>query len=63
MERRTMTENGVILEIRDLKYRWNGTGKELFNALNLFILENKITCILGPSGCGKTTLLNLIGGF
>lgn len=34
----------------------------LFNGLNLSVMENEIIAIIGPSGCGKTTILRMICG-
>lgn len=44
------------INIKNLNY------KNIFENLNLNILENKVTLLAGKSGSGKTTLCNLIYG-
>lgn len=39
----------------------NGT-VEVFNDINLEIMNGEFICLLGPSGCGKSTLINVIAG-
>jgi phospholipid/cholesterol/gamma-HCH transport system ATP-binding protein len=38
------------------------SGRAIFEGVDIFIPQGKITAIMGPSGTGKTTLLRLIGG-
>lgn len=52
------------LELKNLSKSFvskNGT-VEVFNDINLEIMNGEFICLLGPSGCGKSTLINVIAG-
>jgi ABC-type sugar transport system ATPase subunit len=42
--------------------RYAGTGRPIFDNLDLVCPAGRITVIVGPSGCGKTTLLRCVCG-
>lgn len=44
-----------ILEIRNIKYSYDGS-KAVLKNVSVEFEAGKIYAILGPSGCGKTTL-------
>ena len=47
----------VVLENINVRFGM----KEIFNGLNMEIVENEFVCVVGESGSGKSTLLNIIG--
>lgn len=49
----------LVLEQVELRY---GKTTAVY-AVDLFVEQGQIACLLGPSGCGKTTLLRAIAGF
>lgn len=56
----------AILELKDIKLSFAGSGNETLNLLkgvNLTIEQGKITALIGGNGSGKTTLFNIISGF
>jgi phospholipid/cholesterol/gamma-HCH transport system ATP-binding protein len=50
----------IVLEARDLSFRFNGP--EIFQGLNLRLCRGEICIILGVSGSGKSVLLRLLSG-
>ena len=56
-----MSDNGMILEIKDLEYAYDSSGNAL-NGLDLCCRYNEKTGIIGCNGAGKSTLLKLIVG-
>jgi phosphate transport system ATP-binding protein len=52
-----MTENNIIMDIKDFDFTYAGVDEPSLKKINLPILKNKITAMIGPSGCGKSTLL------
>lgn len=42
-------------EVKNLSFSYGD--KQVLNAVNLSIYNEKVTALIGPSGCGKTTLL------
>lgn len=52
----------AALEARRLAFRYPGTSRDIFSALDLAIPEGRTTALLGANGCGKTTLLRLFLG-
>lgn len=56
----------AILELKDIKLSFAGSGNETLNLLkgvSLTIEQSKITALIGGNGSGKTTLFNIISGF
>ncbi len=50
----------LIMDIKNLSFKYAGTSKPSLMDINLPIYKNKITAMIGPSGCGKSTLLRAI---
>ena len=53
--------NDYIIEIKDLKKRYDVGKITALSGLNLKIKKGEFVSIMGPSGSGKSTLLNMIG--
>jgi putative ABC transport system ATP-binding protein len=53
--------NEYIIEIKDLKKRYDEGKIIALNGLDLKIKKGEFVSIMGPSGSGKSTLLNMIG--
>ncbi|XP_074600513.1 ABC transporter G family member 20-like [Brevipalpus obovatus] len=52
----------VVLEIRNVSFRYNNDVKKstpILNNIHLKTYASEICAIVGPSGCGKTTLIKL----
>lgn len=54
------TENGNILETRDLTIRFGGL--VAVDHVNMNIKRNSVMGLIGPNGSGKTTIFNLLTG-
>lgn len=52
----------VSIEVRDLHYRHETSGKWVLQGVNLEATAGEITTILGPNGAGKTTLFKCMLG-
>ena len=48
------------IKIENIKFKYEGSSKDIINNATLNILKNKRIAIVGPSGSGKSTLLSLI---
>lgn len=51
-----------MIEVKDVKFRYRGSQKEVLNGISLQIPENRICGLLGKNGVGKSTLLYLMAG-
>ncbi len=51
-----------MIKISDLKYRYTGMRRYVFDGFNLELNDNTIYGLLGKNGTGKSTLLYLISG-
>ena len=54
--------NQVILEIKNLSFRWKNSGSQLLDMPEFNVKKHEHVFLQGPSGSGKSTLLGLIGG-
>jgi len=52
----------TILEIKNLRFRYNKNSPVILDSINMDIEENSITAIAGLSGCGKSTLAFILCG-
>ena len=50
----------MILEVKDLAYKYPKVKEETIKDINFSLQKGQIMCILGPNGSGKTTLLNCL---
>lgn len=50
-----MSENTVILEVRDLRKSFDG--HEVLKGISTTIKKGDVLALIGPSGCGKSTFL------
>lgn len=53
-------KNDIIIELKDVCYKYEKNAEDIINDLNLKIPNNEIFTILGSNGAGKSTTLNLI---
>ncbi len=49
-----------ILQVRDLKVRYNANGPEILKGVSFSVDANDFFAIIGPSGAGKSTLIRCI---
>ena len=52
----------VILDIKNVRFRWKNSGSLLLNMPEFKIEKHEHVFLQGPSGSGKSTLLGLVGG-
>lgn len=50
------------IEVKNIRFHYPGTEKNVFTAASLVIPKNKSVAFIGPSGQGKTTLADIILG-
>lgn len=53
-------KNDIIIELKDVCYKYEKNAEDIIKDLNLKIPNNNIFTILGGNGAGKSTTLNLI---
>ena len=51
-----------MLTIRDIRYAWPGSGRDVLAIERLDVAAGRKLFLHGPSGCGKSTLLGLMAG-
>lgn len=51
-----------MLEINNLRFRWDEKSPWLLDGVNLRVAPGEIVGIMGHSGCGKSTLARLLSG-
>lgn len=52
----------IIIELKDIWFRYEKTSPDILRGLNLNIYKNETICILGGNGTGKSTTLGVIAG-
>ncbi len=50
----------AILEVKDLRVRYNASGPEILKGISFEVSEDDFFAIIGPSGAGKSTLIRCI---
>nr|WP_253289313.1 ABC transporter ATP-binding protein [Clostridium sp. MSJ-8] len=53
-------KNDIIIELKDVCYKYTKNANDIVRDLNLKIYNNEIFTILGGNGAGKSTTLNLL---
>lgn len=51
-----------MIEVRDISYKYSGSGHEVFAGLSFSLGDGMITGLLGRNGMGKSTLLYIMAG-
>ena len=52
-----MTDNNVLIKVKDLKKHYNGGKVKALDGVDIDIKKGEVVVIIGPSGSGKSTLL------
>jgi len=52
----------IILEARDIRYRYPHGGREAINGISFHIRKGEKIALVGPNGAGKSTLLQMFNG-
>ncbi|MBQ9067849.1 MAG: ATP-binding cassette domain-containing protein, partial [Eggerthellaceae bacterium] len=52
-----------MLEARDIRFSYPGTGRQLFDGLSLSVGPGQRLALSAPSGFGKTTLCRILAGY
>lgn len=52
----------VVLEVKDLKFKYRDGKKWVLNGLNFQVKKGEFLCIIGQNGSGKSTLCNALVG-
>lgn len=52
----------LLVEVKDLTFRYSGAREPVLKEINLSVEEGEILILAGPSGCGKSTLLRCMNG-
>ena len=45
----------VVLEVKDLKFKYRDAKKRVLNGLNFQVKKGEFLCIIGQNGSGKST--------
>ncbi|UCF88633.1 MAG: ABC-F family ATP-binding cassette domain-containing protein [bacterium] len=60
--RKAPFEGKVVMEARDVCYRWSPDSPELFSKLHVVIGSQDRIAVIGPNGRGKSTFLRVLAG-
>lgn len=60
---RAQSNEGGVIELKDLSFRYSQQHPFLYRNLNLTFKAGHLSLLMGPSGCGKSTLAKLLQGF
>lgn len=60
---RTSTQQGGMIELKDVSFRYSPEHPYLYRNLNLTFKAGHLSVLMGPSGCGKSTLAKMLLGF
>ena len=60
---RAQSNEGGVIELLDLSFRYSPEHPYLYRNLNLTFKAGHLSLLMGPSGCGKSTLAKLLQGF
>ena len=52
----------VVLEVKDLKFKYRDAKKRVLNGRNFQVKKGEFLCIIGQNGSGKSTLCNALVG-
>lgn len=58
-----LSNEGISIEAKDLKYKYNTEDEYALNGLDLSIKPGERICLSGFSGSGKTTIANVLIGY
>ncbi|MGN0395074.1 MAG: ATP-binding cassette domain-containing protein [Coprococcus sp.] len=61
-DRQESKKSEVILDLKDISFRYNRDGQDILKKLSLSVFENEILIINGSNGSGKSTLLSVMAG-
>ena len=56
------SSNELILEGKNITYRYPGADSDILNGLNFKIKKGSINALMGFNGAGKSTLMNILSG-
>ena len=59
-EQRARSSGGIMISLRNVSKRFDGSRGAAVNDLSLEIPEGETVVLVGPSGCGKTTTMRMI---
>ena len=57
---RKQTDSNIVLECKDLWFRYSKDGRDVLKGLDLKVYKSEIYAVVGENGCGKSTLLKTL---
>lgn len=58
----SMPKEPIVIEFRDVSYRYRGGERDALSKVNLTITEGEHLAVVGENGAGKSTFLRLLAG-